>query len=190
MMTLYGSKLSPYVRRLRLLMAEFDYEFIIIDVYSPQDRAMLLKHNPTLKIPMLDDNGQVILDSRIIFQYLVKEGAAQALDTLQQNLLTSIDAANDSFVNLFLLRRSDVNTATDSLYFRLQHERLEAVFDYLEQTVTSAAFADWNFLGMSLFAMLDWVMFRKLYDMKPYPKLTAYHQAQLSRKECIETDPR
>lgn len=190
MMKLYGSKPSPYVRRLRMLMAALDYEFILVDVYAPEDREMLVKQNPTLKIPMLDDDGQVMLDSRMIYQYLLEKGHVAGLDLTQQNLLTSIDAANDSFVNLFLLHRSDINTAQDKLYFKLQHERITAVFAHLEQMVQTSAFAQWNFLGMSLFALLDWIIFRSLYDMKTYPNLTAYHQEQAMREECIATDPR
>ncbi|WP_371193634.1 glutathione S-transferase family protein [Glaciecola sp. SC05] len=190
MMTLYGSMPSPYARRLRLLMAEMDYEFVIVDVYASEDRAMLIKQNPTLKIPMLDDDGLVVFDSRMIFQYLVDKKRACPLDFAQQNLLTSIDSANDSLVNLFLLRLSKVNIEQDALYFRLQNERIEAVLKHLEEVIESNAFAKWNFLGMSLFAMLDWIKFRELYDLTAYPKLLAYHHAQTSRQECIDSDPR
>jgi glutathione S-transferase len=171
-------------------MDELEHEFIVVDVYAKSDRAMLLKHNPTLKIPMLDDNGQIVLDSRVIFQYLVTKGDAKGLSLAQQNLLSQIDAAGDSLVNLFLLGRSDIDTTADKLYFRLQHERLEAVFTSLERAVISPEFAHWDFLSMSLFALLDWVVFRALYEISAYPNLVAFHAEQSTRQACQSTDPR
>ncbi|MFC4700905.1 glutathione S-transferase family protein [Glaciecola siphonariae] len=190
MMKLYGSKPSPYVRRLRMLMAKLDFEFVVVDVYAPADRAMLVKHNPTLKIPMLDDNGQIVLDSGVIYQYLASKGQADALSVAQQNHLSAIEAATDSFVNLFLLKRSNVDTDQDALYFRLQRERIAAVFDSLESAIESKDFARWDFLTMTLFALLDWIIYRELYKMDNYPKLCAFVDRYARHEDVISTDPR
>jgi glutathione S-transferase len=189
-MKLYGSIASPYVRRLRLLMEQVDYEFVLVDVYAPKDRAMLIEHNPTLKIPMLEDDGQVVLDSKVIYQYLVDKGEAKALSLAQQNILSAIDAATDSLVNLFLLSKSGIDTTADKLYFRLQHERLQAVFASLEESVESSEFSQWDFLSMSLFAMLDWVVYRELFDVPSYPKVASFHATHSGREICEQTDPR
>jgi glutathione S-transferase len=187
---LYGSKPSPYVRRLRLLMANMDYEFVEVDVYSPDDRAMLLAYNPTLKIPMLLDGDQVVLDSGIIYQYLVQRQNADAINVSQQNVLSAIDAANDSFVNLFLLQKSGIENMPDKLFFKLQNERIIAVFEHLDKAVTGPDFACWDYLSISLFAMLDWIDFRSLFDFTNYRELTAFHQKYLTRPEVVATDPR
>lgn len=189
-MKLYGSKPSPYVRRLRLFMANIEYEFVEVDVYAPKDRAMLLSYNPTLKIPMLLDAEQVILDSGVIYQYLVQQQNAGAISLSQQNLLSAIDAANDSFVHLFLLQKSGVENMPDKLFFKLQNERILAVFQHLNKAVSGPDFEHWDYLSISLFAMLDWINFRSLYDFTDYSELTAFHKKHRTRPEVIATDPR
>nr|WP_136251455.1 glutathione S-transferase family protein [Ningiella ruwaisensis] len=189
-MKLYGSKPSPYVRRLRLLMAEIEHEFVVVDIYAPKDRAMLKKHNPTLKIPMLDDNTQIVLDSRVIFNYLADKGLVESINVEQENLLTEVDAAGDSFVQMFLLKRSGIDTEADALYFKLQRERIEAVFEHLEHMVNTQAFKEWHFLCMSLFALIDWLAFRELFELSSYPNLMDFHQRCLSIESVQQTDPR
>lgn len=62
-MKLYGSFTSPYVRRLRILLGDHDYEFIDAPTATPEGRAILSQVNPTMKIPMFEDDGQVLCDS-------------------------------------------------------------------------------------------------------------------------------
>ena len=77
MLKLYGSTTSPYVRRLRIWLANTDHEFINLKIFSEQDRQLLAANNPTMKITMLedvtDDVTRGILDSRIIYRYLTNK---------------------------------------------------------------------------------------------------------------------
>lgn len=70
-MKLLGSLTSPYVRKVRVVMAEkkLDYEFILEDVWAANSE--ILKHNPIGKIPclLMDDQGS-LFDSRVIVEYL------------------------------------------------------------------------------------------------------------------------
>ncbi|HEU0229325.1 MAG TPA: glutathione S-transferase N-terminal domain-containing protein [Burkholderiaceae bacterium] len=70
-MKLIGSLSSPYVRKVRVVMAEkkLDYEFVLEDVWA--DNTRISQHNPLGKIPCLimDDNGS-LFDSRVIVEYL------------------------------------------------------------------------------------------------------------------------
>jgi glutathione S-transferase len=173
-----------------MLMQNVAYEFVEVDVYAPDDRAMLVASNPTLKIPMLMDGQQVVLDSRVIFQYLCDKGLATPLSLVQQNMLTAIDSANDSFIHLFLLKRSEIENAPDKLFFKLQNERIVSVMAYFEKVVDDEAFTQWNYLSMSLFAMLDWLLFRDLYDLQSFPGLLAFHEKYRVETAAVETDPR
>ena len=49
-MKLYGSQTSPYVRRIRLLLADTAYDFIKLDIFSAADRDTLAALNPNQKI--------------------------------------------------------------------------------------------------------------------------------------------
>lgn len=70
-MKLIGTLTSPYVRKVRVVMAEkkLDYEFILEDVWS--DGSSIQEHNPLGKVPCLimDDHGS-LFDSRVIVEYL------------------------------------------------------------------------------------------------------------------------
>lgn len=70
-MKLIGSLTSPYVRKVRVVMAEkkLDYEFILENVWA--DDTSIQQHNPLGKIPclLMDDHGS-LFDSRVIVEYL------------------------------------------------------------------------------------------------------------------------
>ena len=69
-MKLIGALTSPYVRKVRIVMAEkkLDYQFVLEDVWN-QDA--ILKSNPLGKVPCLVlDGGEAIFDSRVIVEYV------------------------------------------------------------------------------------------------------------------------
>jgi glutathione S-transferase len=70
-MKLIGSLTSPYVRKVRVVMAEkkLEYDFVLEDVWA--DNSQIQAHNPLGKVPCLimDDNGS-LFDSRVIVEYL------------------------------------------------------------------------------------------------------------------------
>ena len=46
MLTLYGSTTSPYVRRLRIWLANTEHEFVNLQIFEEQDRQILLQKIP------------------------------------------------------------------------------------------------------------------------------------------------
>src|SRR5690606_9648728 len=70
-MKLIGSLTSPYVRKVRVFMAEkkLDYEFLLENVWA--DDTQIQQHNPLGKVPclLMDDHGS-LFDSRVIVEYL------------------------------------------------------------------------------------------------------------------------
>lgn len=70
-MKLLGSNTSPYVRKVRVVMAEkkIDAQYELVDVNAP-DSAIKLS-NPLGKIPcLIMDDGGAVFDSRVIVEYL------------------------------------------------------------------------------------------------------------------------
>jgi len=69
-MKLIGSLTSPYVRKVRVVMAEkkLDYQHELEDVWGSDK---ILKSNPLGKVPCLVlPGGEAIFDSRVIVEYL------------------------------------------------------------------------------------------------------------------------
>lgn len=192
-MRLYGSTTSPYVRRIRVFMhavgKQTDYEFVNLQIFTEQDRATLTALNPTLKIPMLEDNGQVIFDSRVIYRYLAQKMGIQALSWQDENYLTMIDAANDSLVQMFLLKRSGVDTSEDKLFFNLQEERIQTVIRQLDRLAADGVFEQWQYPSLCLYCMLDWIDFRQLMDLGPFQHLNDFVDKNRQREEVAATIP-
>ncbi len=70
-MKLIGSLTSPFVRKVRIVLAEkkIDYEFVIDSPWTPDSGVPNL--NPLGKIPVLSlDDDTVLFDSRVISEYL------------------------------------------------------------------------------------------------------------------------
>lgn len=70
-MKLIGSLSSPYVRKVRVVMAEkkLDYQFIEEDVWAAD--TSIMHSNPLGKVPCLVmEGGEALFDSRVIVEYL------------------------------------------------------------------------------------------------------------------------
>lgn len=70
-MKLIGSVTSPYVRKVRIVMAEkkLDYQFVTEDVWSASTH--IHASNPLGKVPCLIMEGhEAVFDSRVIVEYL------------------------------------------------------------------------------------------------------------------------
>jgi glutathione S-transferase len=70
-MKLLGSIGSPYVRKVRIFMAEkkLDYQFVSEDVWSAD--TSIGQSNPLGKVPCLVmEGGEALFDSRVIVEYL------------------------------------------------------------------------------------------------------------------------
>jgi glutathione S-transferase len=69
-MKLIGALTSPYVRKVRIVMAEkrLDYQLELEDVWS---RDTIMKSNPLGKVPCLVmEGGEAVFDSRVIVEYV------------------------------------------------------------------------------------------------------------------------
>ncbi|MEP7069211.1 MAG: glutathione S-transferase N-terminal domain-containing protein [Usitatibacter sp.] len=70
-MKLIGSRNSPFVRKIRILLAEkqLSYDFVEENVWSPDSGVS--KFNPLNKVPALVlDDGECLYDSQVIAEYV------------------------------------------------------------------------------------------------------------------------
>jgi glutathione S-transferase len=69
-MKLIGALTSPYVRKVRIVLAEkkLDYQFVLEDVWTSD---AILASNPLGKVPCLVmEGGEAVFDSRVIVEYV------------------------------------------------------------------------------------------------------------------------
>jgi glutathione S-transferase len=114
-MKLLGSVTSPYVRKVRIVMAEkrIDYDFEIDSPWNEESRVP--QHNPLGKVPvLLLDDGLSLFDSRVIVEYLDHVSPVNKLipETNRQRIQVKrwealADGMCDAAASVFLERKRD-----------------------------------------------------------------------------------
>src|SRR5262249_49708182 len=182
---LFGHDASPFVRRVRVLLAELRIPFER-DTRGWQDPAPeFVAASPIQRLPMLDLGGgepvRFVFDSQVIAGMLYAlphpspGGEPPFQDTLfnpalalaDRNVPSVVDAAQDSLVNVSLLENDGVGT-DQSAYLRRQANRARACLDSLEATYRGRrsltpgrlAYAD-----VAVISLLGWIRFRKRLDL-------------------------
>lgn len=191
-MHLYGSDTSPFARRIRMFAHyhQLDLPYTCLDIFAEDGRNTLVQHNPTRKIPFLTHDDLTIADSGLIMRYLTEHQQLPEMTWWQANQLVQIDACNDSLVELLICHRSGLDTSEDRLFFNLQYERIAALLNYLNEQCVKEAFLESSYLKISLYCLLDWILFRDLYNLQDFAALVAFHQVQSNLPGVAQTDPR
>ncbi len=188
-MQLLGSITSPFVRRIRMLLAKQnrEYEFVAINVYEPADQQRLAKYSPAMRVPVLVDGDQAIWDSALICEHLND----RAEDLATKKILVLINEANDAGVTLFQFQKFGMGH--DSTYAQHCQRRLQTILTYLDQhpLLQQQNIHDWQTPQMWLYAMLDWLKFREVIDWQAHhPQLVKFYQQHANRAEVLTTNPR
>ena len=195
-MRLYGTTTSPFVRRVRVVAAEIGQAFERIETAGDEGQAALRAISPIRKVPVAVIDGRTIYDSRAIIEYLTLKRGHGAIEPprdrwIEHNLLNAVDAALDTVLQLFYLRRDGV--AIDGTPFSTrQLERADAIFAWL---ATRLAPDRRTFSGgfglpeLSLICALDWMDFRGSYPTERAAELTGVREAWAERRSLVETRP-
>lgn len=175
---LIGSVTSPYVRKMRMLLSTLGpYELKAINYLEKHDSDYLKSINPINQIPVLLDGDLTLYDSRVMYNYLAKKHKLTALSIQEENILSAIDAAMDTSINLFSLRRGGLDLQGGNTYVERQLERIPLILNYLTPWVNSLEpknTAHWNFLSMSLYSYLFWGEFREILDLSAHPEMKQF----------------
>ena len=190
-MQLVGSQTSPYVRRIRLYTEGKPVEFVNVSIMTPEGRDALREYTPIMKVPVLVAQDLTLFDSRQIHRYLATNFNDAPLSWEQENLLTLIDAVNDSLVTLFISFRSGINIdEPDLLIAKLQKERIGQTMHALDDEAERGAFDEWHYPSIALYCLLDWAVFRGLLDLEPYAALRRFYETHRTHEHLKESDPR
>ncbi|MEO6279994.1 glutathione S-transferase C-terminal domain-containing protein [Roseateles sp.] len=201
-MKLIGSLASPYVRKVRIVMAEkkLDYQLVLEDVWGSD---AILKMNPLGKVPCLVMEGQdsitgAVFDSRVIVEYVDTLSPVGKLipDRGRERCeVRTWEALADGIVDAALLARLESTWA-----HRPAEQRNPAWIDRQMAKVTAALAAMSQGLGdrpwcsgnhfsladISLGCALGWLAFRfpEITWREDYPNL-ARHMDKLSQRQSF-----
>lgn len=183
-MQLFGSYTSPFVRHCRIALIETGLEFEFVDT----DYAESARRSPSKKVPFLQDKEVMLFDSCSILKYVrEKAGDQYFADVKEYDRFNLINTAMDALVNLFLLKKEGI--IQDNVdYLKRQHARvlssLEAMnrFELKEQ-------APYGDAELRLACFIDWIQYRNLLDLGPYPHLTRFVEQVRKYEPFYDTRP-
>ena len=145
MMKLIGALTSPYVRKVRIVMAEkkLDYQFELEDVWAEDS---ILKFNPLGKVPCLVlEGGEAVFDSRVIVEYVDTRSPVSRLIPETGRERTEVrtwEALADGVLDAAILARLEANWAG-----RAPEQRCQAWIDRQMSRVHAALAAMSTGLG-------------------------------------------
>lgn len=180
-MQLYGSYTSPYVRRVRIFAAGLGLVPAFTDVATEAGQAALRSVSPLWRVPVVRfDDGTVLWDSQAILEALARRHGWGPFRPVgdpewESNLVLATNGALESAVNVFYLRRDGVDVDTVP-YLRKQQERVDAALAWVEGQLRGTTFVEDRpgFAELVLFTTLEWLAFRKTWEVAAHPRLEAF----------------
>lgn len=201
-MRLIGSLSSPYVRKVRIVLAEKQtkYEWLAEDVWSAN--STIQRSNPLGKVPCLIlEGGNALYDSRVICQYLdsqppahslIPETLAKRIDVLRWEALT--DGVLDAGVLIRLEQTQRDAPQRSERWVARQRGKVNAGLDVMAEQLGGR---DWcvserlTLADIAVGAALGWLEFRlpELAWRAHHPQLGRYYDRLMTRPSFRETAP-
>jgi len=203
-MRLIGSLASPYVRKVRIVMAEkkLDYKLELEDVWDKD--STISASNPLGKVPcLIMEDAEAIFDSRVIAEYLdtlTPVGKLIPASGRERVEVKTWEALADGVCDAAILARLEQTGA-----FRKDTERCQAWIDrQLEKVNTSLTAAakglgerpwcagtQYSLADISVVVALGYLDFRfpHIQWRSAHPNLARLYEKLSSRQSFIDTAP-
>ncbi|MVW77171.1 glutathione S-transferase family protein [Pseudomonas xionganensis] len=196
-LTVYGAPLSPFVRKVRLFLAEkaLDYQLEIILPFGQPDWYREL--SPLGRIPALKDDDFSLADSSVICQYLEERHPQPALlgrDAQERARIRWLEKYADyelaplctfAVFRNRALKPSMGQSCDEAAVQTALQEKLPPHFDYLEKTLGSAAYFVGEQLSLADLAiacqLINMAHGGEQLDAQRWPNLAAHQQRILAR---------
>jgi glutathione S-transferase len=204
-MKLIGSVTSPYVCKVRIVMAEkkLDYTFVQEDISQPN--STISQFNPLGKIPCLVmEDGDTLFDSRVIVEYLdtlSPVGRLIPATGRERAQVRTWEALADGVVDALILARLEATWPQRTPEQRCQAwvdrqmkkvvAGLMAMNTRLETALFCAGNAHWTLADIALGCCLDFLVLRfPDHEWRTsHPHLVRWHSKWLERPSVQQTAP-
>lgn len=202
-MKLIGSLTSPYVRKVRVVMAEkkLDFQLELEDVWGRDD---ILKSNPLGKVPCLVlDGGEAVFDSRVIVDYLDTLSPVGKLippSGRERIEVKTWEALADGLLDAAILARLEATWSGRSeaersqAWIDRQMSRVHAALRSMAQGLGDKPWCNGTHFTLADIAVgcaLGYLDFRfpQVNWREPYPNLAKWHEKLAARQSYIDTAP-
>ena len=203
-MKLIGSTTSPYVRKVRVVMAEkkLDYEFVDEDVWSPE--STIAQSNPLGKVPCLVmEGGEALFDSRVIVEYLDTLSPVGKLIPAMGRERAEVktwEALADGVLDASILARLEANWAgrnkaqRSQAWIDRQLSKVHSSLKAMSQGLGEKPFCAGIYLSLadiSVGCALGYLDFRfgEIDWRGSYPNLAKLHEKLSQRQSFADTKP-
>lgn len=203
-MKLIGSGTSPFVRKVRIVMAEkrLDYQFLPDDVWSASTQIMA--SNPLGKVPCLVmEGGEAVFDSRVIVEYLDTLSPVGKLippSGRERAEVKTWEALADGAMDAAILARLEQTWPGRSAqersdaWVKRQMEKLDAALAAMAKGLGDKAFCSGIHMSLSDIAVgcaLGWLEFRfpQIAWRDRHPNLSRLQDKLMQRPSFIDTAP-
>ena len=204
-MKLIGSATSPYVRKVRIVMAEkkLDYQFVFEDVWA--ENSTISTSNPLGKVPCLVmEGGEAIFDSRVIVEYvdtLSPVGKLIPLSGRERVEVRTWEALADGLLDAAIMARMEATwpgrteAQRSQAWIDRQVGKMHASLKAMSQGLGDKPFCAGIYLSLADIAVgcaLGYLDFRfPEIDWRPqYPNLAKLKEKLSQRASFAETMPR
>jgi glutathione S-transferase len=203
-MKLIGSLTSPYVRKVRVVLAEkkLDYHFVLEDVWNSE---AILSSNPLGKVPVLVmEGGEAVFDSRVIVEYvdtlspvgrLIPASGRERVEVRTWEALA--DGLLDAAVSVRMERtwKHRTEAQRSEAWIERQMVRINASLRSISQGLGEKAFCFGTHFSLADIAVgcaLQWLEFRfpEFTWRVNYPNLGRLADKLATRQSFIDTAPR
>jgi len=203
-MKLIGAIASPYVRKVRIVLAEkkLDYQFVPEDVWSAS--TSITDSNPLGKVPCLVmEGGEALFDSRVIVEYLdtlSPVGKLIASSGRERAAIKTWEALADGLLDASILARLEASWPGRSAHERSQawiERQLRKVDDSLaamSRGLCDNTYCSGIHLSLSDIAVgcaLGYLNFRfpQIAWASRHPNLERLYNKLMQRPSFIDTQP-
>ena len=203
-MKLIGSLTSPYVRKVRVVMAEkkLDYQFVLDDVWARDTR--IAESNPLGKVPCLVmEGGEAVFDSRVIVEYLDTLSPVGKLIPTQSRERVEVktwEALADGLCDAGLLARMETvwvdrpEAQRSQAWIDRQMGKIDATLKAMARGLADKPYCSGIHLSLSDIAVgcaLGWLEFRfpEVDWRARHPGLGKLQDKLMQRQSFIDTKP-
>lgn len=197
-MKLYGSLTSPYVRKVRILLAEKGIDYIFVESTPAPDNRELALVNPLGKVPALVlDDGQLLFDSSVHVEYIDQLCESAFIPAGEgrwevQRWHALGNGICDAVVARMLERRRSENCQSAELIAR-QEQKVRQALDYAEARVGEEPFLLGRAMSLADIALgvaLEYIDLRYPHPWREQrPRLTAWLGPISARSAFQQTAP-
>ena len=201
-MKLIGSTTSPYVRKVRIVLAEkkIEADFVLENVLAPD--TTIGQTNPLGKIPCLVmDDGSAVFDSRVIVEYvdtLSPVGKLIPADGRERAAVKTWEALADGLLDAGILTRYEATLRPaeqqSPAWVERQMSKIDAALKSMSIGLGESTHCHNNQFSLADIAVgcaLGYLDFRfpSLDWRAPYPNLEALYQGLMQRQSFKDTVP-